>query len=310
MRILLVTNLYPTPDRPTYGSFVEEQVRSLVSRGLEVEVLHLLRPGRRTRYLWGPIEIARAERRFRPDLIHAHYGLTGALAVLRPTVPVVVTYHGSDVTIPWQRRISRFAARRAAANLLVSERQRPLLDAPRMHVVPCGVDPERFHPRSREEARAKLQLDSGEPWILFAGAFDNPVKNYPLLEAALARTPQRSVRVKEMTGMARSDVAWWMAAVDVLVLTSHHEGSPMVVKEALFCGLPVLGTPVGDLPERIGGITGCRIVEPNPAAVRAGLDDILARRERLVVSDGNLAELRLDRIAERLESIYHDVLRV
>ena len=309
MRVLVATNLYPTPDRPTYGAFVEEQVRSLVARGLEIEVLHLLRPGRRSRYLWGPIAIERAMRRFRPDVIHAHYGLTGALAVRQRSVPVVVTYHGSDVTVPWQRRISRFAARRAAANLVVAEPQRALLGAPRTQVVPCGVDPTVFHPHSREEARARLGLDPSEPWILFAGAFANPVKNYSLLQAALGRPPQRAVRVKEITGMTRAEVASWMAAVDALVLTSHREGSPQVVKEALFCGLPVIGVPVGDVVDRIGGIDGCRVVDPEPSAVRAAIDDVLSRRARIQLMDEQLAEFRLDRIAERIEAIYSEVMR-
>jgi glycosyltransferase involved in cell wall biosynthesis len=308
MRILLVTNIYPTAARPTHGVYVAEQAQSLISRGHEIDVLHLRRFGQRARYVSGIVEIARARRRFLPDLIHAHYGLTGAIAVFQPA-PVVVTYHGSDVMVDWQRRISRIAARRASANVVVSERQRTLLDVPRTQVIPCGVDPELFRPYPREKARARLHLDPAERWILFAGAFDNPVKNFALLETALAESPGLTVRVKEMAGIARSDVPWWMAAADVLVLTSHSEGSPMVVKEALFCGLPVIATPVGDVPERIGAIAGCRVVDPSPPAVRASVDDALARRERLDLPQEVLAELRLDRIAERIESVYREVLR-
>ncbi len=99
-----------------------------------------------------------------------------------------------------------------------------------------------------------------------------------------------------------------MAAADVLLLTSHSEGSPMVVKEALFCGLPVIATPVGDVVERIGGIEECRVVDPEPSAVRIAIDDVLARRTRIQVAEEQLAELRLDRIAARIESVYREVL--
>jgi teichuronic acid biosynthesis glycosyltransferase TuaC len=307
MRVLLVTNIYPTNAKPTHGVYVAEQAQSLIARGHQVEVLHLRRFGQRARYVSAIAEITRARRRFRPDLIHAHYGLTGAVAVLQP-LPIVVTYHGSDVMVAWQRRVSRVASRRASANVVVSERQRILLGAPRTQVIPCGVDPELFRPYPRHEARARLHLDLTERWILFAGAFDNPVKNYALLEAALAEAPGLAVRVKEMAGVARSDVPWWMGATDVLVLTSHSEGSPMVVKEALFCGLPVIATPVGDVVERIGAVSGCHVVDPDPRAVITALQTVLERRER-INRPQSLDDLSLSRIAERIESVYHAVLR-
>ena len=75
MRILVVTNMYPTPARPAEGTFVEQQVESLRRSGLQVEAL-LARRGRR-----GPAVYFRLSKRlgallgtFQPDLVHVMYG--------------------------------------------------------------------------------------------------------------------------------------------------------------------------------------------------------------------------------------------
>ena len=58
-----------------------------------------------------------------------------------------------------------------------------------------------------------------------------------------------------------------MNAADVLLLTSDAEGSPMVVKEAMACNVPVVSTAVGDVADVIGGTEGCYITQPGPGAM-------------------------------------------
>jgi len=96
IRVLVVTNMYPSPDRPAYGNFVREQVESLRALGVVPGVLFI--DGRTSR-----AEYARAIARVRHaargafDLLHAHYGLTGFFAVLQSRLPVVITFHGDDL---------------------------------------------------------------------------------------------------------------------------------------------------------------------------------------------------------------------
>jgi len=99
-----------------------------------------------------------------------------------------------------------------------------------------------------------------------------------------------------------------MNACDVLVLTSDYEGSPMVVKEAMACNLPVVSVDVGDVAEVISGVEGCYICQQTPEDVAAKLALALNRPER---TQGRraVAHLALDRIAERLIAEYDDVLR-
>jgi hypothetical protein len=71
-----------------------------------------------------------------------------------------------------------------------------------------------------------------------------------------------------------------MNASDVLLLTSLHEGSPNVVKEALACNLPVVSVPVGDIPERIGRVPGCVVCKDALAdTIVIGLASVLERGE-------------------------------
>lgn len=95
--------------------------------------------------------------------------------------------------------------------------------------------------------------------VLFAGAFDNEVKNPQLAKEACALVPD--VTLLELKGYSRMEVAALMNIADMLLMTSHSEGSPQVIKEALACGLPVVSVDVGDVAETTSGVVNCRIVK-------------------------------------------------
>jgi teichuronic acid biosynthesis glycosyltransferase TuaC len=72
-----------------------------------------------------------------------------------------------------------------------------------------------------------------------------------------------------------------MNASDALLLTSLHEGSPNVVKEALAVNLPVVSTNVGDVPDRIRGIPGSTLLEcDDPVSIAAALQKTLINNQR------------------------------
>src|SRR6266566_7262889 len=122
MHVLVVTNMYPSSAEPWFGSFVRDQVDDLAGLGVELEVLHFDGRSDRRAYLHAAREVRARLHRARYDVVHAHYGLSGAAVVLaQPRVPVVVTFHGSDYGGPaWQRLVSIAVARRAAP-VVVSE---------------------------------------------------------------------------------------------------------------------------------------------------------------------------------------------
>jgi hypothetical protein len=113
MRVLVVTNMYPSANEPQFGSFVKEQVEDLRALGIDMELSFFDGRVSWTRYVEAARTIRGLVKQDRFDLVHAHYGLCGAVALGQRYVPVVTTFHGSDVSgaIRWQTWISRLAAR-------------------------------------------------------------------------------------------------------------------------------------------------------------------------------------------------------
>jgi len=296
VRVLAVTNMYPSPADPVYGSFVARQVRSLVTTGAEVEVLFV--DGRRGSwaYLAAVGRILAALRRGRFDVVHAHYGLTGFFAGFHRH-PLVVSFCGDDLmgtpdgrggtlfVSRVARRLSWLAARRADAIICKSEGLRRALrrkaDRDRAHVIGNGLDVTLFRPGDRRGARERLGLLLTERIVLFPHSRQQAaVKRLALAEAAIAELRERGVeaRLWVVNGVAPDDMPDYYRAADCLLLTSEHEGSPNTVKEALACDLPVVSTDVGDVRRWVDHADGCRLVSPDTKSVADGLIEVLSGR--------------------------------
>ena len=117
MKILIVGN-----NKPGYFTpFVEEQARALQQQGCEM-VFYGVKGKGLFGYLYALPALCRTIRAEKPDIVHAHYGLSSLLANLQRRVPVVTTYHGSDINVPKVLRFSRIAMRLSAYNIFVSKR--------------------------------------------------------------------------------------------------------------------------------------------------------------------------------------------
>lgn len=284
-----------------------EQAHALQQHGVEVDYFGVVGKGIKG-YLKALSFLRKRIKEFQPDIIHAHYGLSGLLANLQRKVPVVTTYHGSDINVATVRRFSKMAMRLSAWNVFVSQRN---VELARIHkrysLLPCGIDVDNFSLQDKSEARDALKWDQNGKYVLFTGAFDNEVKNAPLAQAAVRLLP--NVQLIELKGYSRQEVAMLFYAVDALLLTSFTEGSPQVVKEAMACNCPVVTVDVGDVKERLEKIQPSAIVERNPQSIAKALHVILEYGER---SNGREELLRqgLDNrhVAEKLIQIYNNIL--
>jgi teichuronic acid biosynthesis glycosyltransferase TuaC len=253
--------------------------------------------------------LRRVLRRGRFDLVHAHYGLTGVLALGQRSVPTVVTFHGSDTGyIKWQAWLSWFVAR-LATPIFVSRDGARRLGCEDSAVIPAGVDVEFFRPRQAAEARAALGWPDEGRLVLLPGARANPRKGVQLFDAVIRELRRRAPEVESVSleGFSRAEVVDVMNAVDVTLMTSDFEGSPVSIKESLACMTPVVSVPVGDLPELVEGLPGCAVVPRDSsalakavlAAFETGRDPALRRRAELLSGR---------RVAERTVALYEGVL--
>ena len=327
---------------------------ALAQEGIEVERFGIKRKGL-CGYLREIPRLCRTIREVHPDLIHAHYGLSGLLAGLARLVclastslkmglggvPLVTTYHGSDINEPRVLRLSCLAMRLSAWNIFVSKRNVDIAaKACRItnySLIPCGVNLTDDQLLTREKARRQLSqinlpciVANGKERktcafrdiqdasiILFAGDFDNAVKDAPLAQQSMdvlnADVPffegGRGSLI-ELRGYSRTEVNLLMCAADCLLLTSKREGSPQVIKEAMVCGCPIVSVDVGDVSERIADLDGCFLARTrDPQEIANLLAKALAHkgktqgRQRIIDE-----ELSNKQIARSLIHLYNSII--
>ena len=307
MKILVVSR-YKAQYAAHVLPFVAEQFASLRDAGCEAELFLL-----RGNYLKQWKSLRRKIREFRPDVIHAHYGLTCLVASLvTRRVPIVSTYHGSDINNPKVRLFSKMAMKLSAWNIFVSKRNRMLagaVEGMKASLVPCGVALSEVQLMTRADAREALGWCDDEKKVLFTSAFDNAVKDPELARAAVNLL--EGVELIELKGYSRQQVNMLMCASNCLLMTSKTEGSPQVIKEAMACGCPIVSVDVGDVAERTEGVVGCYVVTTRePKDIAAALMKAIAFNGK---TDGRekILELGLsrERVAQKIINIYEQILR-
>ncbi|MGI9658368.1 MAG: glycosyltransferase family 4 protein [Gaiellaceae bacterium] len=325
MRVLITTSMYPSPERPFYGTFVRTQVEAIRELGIDVRLEVIPEQGTRAgRYLHGLRNIRRAVASGEVDLVHAHYSYVGAIARLQRSVPTVVTYHGGDLHGSVADASGRYAFRgkvvvasgRLLANFVDAaivqsdEMAAKLRPRDRVYVVPHEVDTQLFRPVDRSAARAELGLDSERGLILFPADPGRKVKRFGLAVDAhqLLRSSGRDAELLVVHREPQDRLNLYMNACDALVLTSFHEGSPNVVKQAMACNLPVVATDVGDVRKLVAGTQGCHVCAPVADDFADALASLLDNPRR---TDGRPAVEHLTKrhVAERIAGVYERVLR-
>lgn len=311
MKVLVVTNMYPQPDQPAFGTFVRDQVEALRRKRIEVDVLFINGRKSKANYLWGIFRFWRQLLRKRYNVLHAHYVFSGIIARLQPFLPVVVTYHGSELGVGpkhWLARLSRAVCPFFQRVIVVSPQMKQMLSDPKVRVIPCGVNLDDFKPIPLAKARQKLGLPQDKPLVVWVGDHRRPEKRYGMLEQAveLVKLDLPDVELVLVSDQPDQMVPVYMSACDVLALTSAHEGSPMVIKEAMACNLPIVSVDVGDVAEVISETEHCYIVEPTPEAVAEKLRVVLSNRHR-TNGRSKIGHLESNVIAGQIIEVYKEL---
>ena len=305
MNIIAICS-YKEKQKNHVSPFVREQVEALGKAGMECELFFVKGKGV-LGYLKQFKPLKKRIKSINPDVIHAHFGLCGLLANLQRKVPVITTYHGSDINDKKAYPFSKMAIRLSAWNIFVSRKTLEIAKPKQNHsLLPCGIDLSELQLTQKSEARKKMKLDLDKKYVLFAGAFDNQVKNAPLAKEAVALLQDEKLELLELKGYSREEVTLLMCAADAFLMTSFTEGSPQVIKEAMACGCPIVSVDVGDVKERVDGVVGCFVAntrEPKELAEliqKALTFEGKTKGREKILADGLDNEL----VAKKLMGIY------
>ncbi len=307
MRVLVVASY----NKGRFAPFIEEQARALEAQGCVIRFFGLQGKGigGYTRNL--PL-LKKEIKAFQPDIIHAHYGLSGLLANLQRRVPVVTTYHGSDINDKKALPFSKIAMRLSGWNIFVSRKTLAIANPHKKYaLLPCGIDLTDLQLTERREAKRQMNLSETKKYILFSGAFDNVVKNAPLAKEVVSHVQDEDAKLLELKGYSREEVTLLMCAANAFLMTSFTEGSPQVIKEAMACGCPIVSVDVGDVKERVEEVEGCYVAKTREPKELAELLQKAMIFDGKTNGRGKLLADGLDNmlVAEKLMQIYNKALK-
>jgi glycosyltransferase involved in cell wall biosynthesis len=247
--------------------FVTEQGESLRKAGCEVDYFLV-----RGHYVKAVKALKAKIREFRPDIVHAHYGLSAVTAELQSLAMVVTTFHNGETHRWYINFITSLMSLRAKHVIYVAQHIHDMVyfKARNYSIIPCGVSLDDCFLMDKAEARKQLGWSDDKKYIMFGGAFSNTRKNYALLKQAVGilnlkletLNPKWHIECVEMKNLTRSECVLRMNACDVFALPTKNEGSPQALKEAMACNCPIVATDVADIKHLLGGLPG-HYVLPN-----------------------------------------------
>jgi teichuronic acid biosynthesis glycosyltransferase TuaC len=295
-----------------FSPIVENQAGSLREAGVEISLFFVNGRGMRG-YLRNIIPLRRVLRKKEFDVVHAHYSFSGMLASLSGARPLVVSLMGeSEGEKPVIRLFIRLFSRLSwKITITKSEKMNSALKLRKALVIPNGVDLGIFHPMDKNESKRKLGWDPEKLHILFAGNPERPIKNFGLARSAIEILDLPEIDLHTLGRIGYGDMPVWINASDLVIMSSHSEGSPNVIKEAMACNCPLVSTDVGDIRWLAGEVQGCYIAGNTPAEYALVLNQALtfAREKIYTAGRERLLELKLgtELIAEKLISVYTEV---
>ncbi len=307
MKVLIVANGKAGRLHP----FIEEQVNTIKKKysKIEFEFFFVNKSGLRG-YLKESFRLKKFLRSKGNEIniIHSHYGLSGLVSCLTFSKKRVITLHGSDINNILHRIFSQIAILLSQHSIFVTKSLSNKVFSLNRSVIPCGINlNEKAY--SKSFAREKLGWDQSSYKVLFASSFNRPEKNPELAKAVINSQAESfsDLSLVELSGYSREEVNLLMCASDALLLTSRMEGSPQVIKEALYFRLPVVATNVGEVSRILHGSDNTIVCDEDEDQLSKALSEILLKRER-IKNNEQVFYYDNNRIADEIYTIYTQLL--
>lgn len=262
MKVLHVTNNYPTEKFPIFGIFVKEQIDSLSELGIENELFFINgREKGKLDYFLSIFRLAKFLGNKNYDVIHCHHALSALILILSgfsKKNKVVVSFQ-NDPVHEFGIFLYKFIQKRTNAWLFKNNSS--LIQKGNFFYQPNGVNTTFFKPIFKNQALNYLNLKSGTIFVLFVSSnYIRKQKRYDrflnVIEILKNEFNYSNIEVLKMINIERDKIPYFFNAADVHLLTSDFEGSPNSVKEAMACETPVVSTNVGNVREMLANVNG------------------------------------------------------
>lgn len=315
MKILHITNNFPTRTFPIFGIFIKEQIESLSNLGVENEVFFInSREEGRLAYLKSLGKLRRHLKHNEYDLIHCHHSFSAVTFLLS------CKYAGARRILSYQsdplneggmllfKVLYRFFDRVIIKNLPKEN------NLPKTVYLPNGVNMNFFVPLNKDQCKLNLGLEPSRKYILFMDSYNRrPCKRIDryseTLEILKEKYHYTDIEPLVLTNTARSLIPAYINASDLHLLTSDFEGSPNSVKECLACNIPVVSTPVGNVQDLLSGVEGSYVSTSFSPEELAVLSD-RALKTRNINSRPSVSNkgLDIDTVARKLIDVYRNTI--
>lgn len=292
---------------------VQRQGLSLENEGIEIIYFRIQGKGLKG-YLTNILPLNKFIRNTQPDLIHAHYSLSGFMAPLAGASPLIVSLMGSDVksSKPFKWLVLFFSHFFWKKTIVKSEDMKISLGIKKVEIIPNGINLAVFKYIEKNNARQKLNWNNTKKHILFAANPKRPEKNFKLTQNAV-NLLNENIELHTLTDIKPENVPEFMNAADVIVLSSLWEGSPNVIKEAMACSKPIVATNVGDIQWLFGYEPGHFISSFDACDMAEKIHNALlfSKQNERTKGRDRIMKLGLDAesVAKRIIKTYHEILK-
>lgn len=305
---------------------VKNQGESLQKAGLSIGFFAITGKGLKG-YLNSIFDLRKTLSADNYEIIHAHYGLSAIAALFaRKREKLVVSFMGDDLvgTNRMDGSVKFTSKIIVVLNILLSrlfydfcivksEEMYNKLHIKHKALIPNGIDLGKFYYINQYDAAKSIGLEKRNKLALFVSDPSRPEKNYKLASEAINLITDYEVQILTVSGINNSELVFYYNVADVLLMTSFHEGSPNVIKEAMACNCPIVSTRVGDVEWVLGDTVGCYLADFDAVDFAKKIESALKYAEDKGRRNGRERIIRLgldsESVAKRIIEVYHRVLQ-
>jgi glycosyltransferase involved in cell wall biosynthesis len=326
MKILFVTNLYPTVNNPDYGVFTKDQIDNVCKTGIQSDIIFInARENGIFEYIKAIKKINKSYKDY--DIIHCFHGLSLLIVYLSTKRIKILASFLSDLKYESLKnnkiinsiiiKFYLFVINKKRVYTIFKHKIPNYLNKnviERSFYLPNGVDLNDFYPINKEIACNKLNLDFNKTYLLFVSSKDKfrKEKRYDVFKQVIdylkLNCQKYDIEELVLSNVPRELCIYYFNASSVHILTSDYEGSPNSIKESLSCNIPIVSTNVGNVERIIEGSKNCFITNQNPVDIAKKVMEIFEMPKYNLREILTNNKLTVEQKTNELIDIYNKIL--